>query len=69
MMKKVKLNAVQKVKLAMGKRLPKLSMEYPKLNKGFEALPSDVQDKIMKRKKKKPALAKKKVKLAMKKKK
>ena len=36
------LNAIQKVKLAMGKKLPKLSMEYPKLNEGFEQLPENV---------------------------
>jgi|TARA_R100000482_G_scaffold26469_4_gene8215 hypothetical protein len=44
------LNAIQKVKLAMGKKLPKLSMEYPKLNKGFEALPVKAQENIMKNK-------------------
>jgi hypothetical protein len=49
-MKKTMLNAVQKVKMAMGKKMPKLSMEYPKMNKGFDSLPSDVQNKIMKKK-------------------
>ena len=77
-MKKTMLNAVQKVKMAMGKKMPKLSMEYPKLNEGFEALPEKVQKKIMKGKKPKMAMAKKKpkmmgmkkkVKMAMKKKK
>ena len=55
-MKKTMLNAVQKVKMAMGKKMPKLSMEYPKMNKGFDSLPSDVQNKMMK---KKPKMAKK----------
>jgi|TARA_A200000159_G_C7231707_1_gene300544 hypothetical protein len=49
-MKKTMLNAVQKVKMAMGKKMPKLSMEYPKMNKGFDSLPSDVQNNIMKKK-------------------
>ena len=72
-----KLNAVQKVKMAMGKKLPKLSMEYPKLNPGFDALPSSVQKKMMKGKNPKlmgPGLGQKKgkrkdPKLAMRKKK
>lgn len=55
-MKKTMLNAVQKVKMAMGKKMPKLSMEYPKMNKGFDSLPSDVQNNIMK---KKPKVTKK----------
>ena len=54
------LNAIQKVKLAMGKKFPKLSMEYPKLNKGFEALPVKAQENIMKNKKAKLATRKKK---------
>ena len=64
------LNAIQKVKLAMGKTLPKLSMEYPKLNSGFDALPVKAQENIMKNKKAKLAMAKeKKAKLATRKKK
>ena len=54
------LNAIQKVKLAMGKKLPKLSMEYPKLNEGFVALPVKAQENIMKNKKTKLATRKKK---------
>lgn len=68
-MRKTMLNAVQKVKMAMGKKMPKLSMEYPKLNEGFEALPEKVQKKMMKGKKPKMAMAKKKAKMAMAKKK
>ena len=62
-MRKTMLNAVQKVKMAMGKKMPKLSMEYPKLNEGFEALPEKVQKKMMKGKKPKMAMAKKKPKM------
>ena len=62
-MRKTMLNAVQKVKMAMGKKMPKLSMEYPKLNEGFEALPEKVQKKMMKGKKPKMAMAKKKAKM------
>ena len=69
MMRPPMLNAIQKVKLAMGKKLPKLSMEYPKLNEGFDKLPPEVQKKIMKGKKPKMAMAKKKAKMAMAKKK
>ena len=52
------LNAIQKVKMAMGKKKPKLSMRKPKLNPGFDALPSSVQKKMMK--KAKMAMRKKK---------
>lgn len=50
------LNAVQK---------PKMSIKKPKLNKGFDSLPKDVQNKIMKKKpkmsiKKKPMMIAKK---------
>lgn len=48
-MKKTMLSAVQKVKMAMGKKLPKLSK--PSLNAGFEKLPESVQKKMMKGKK------------------
>ncbi len=49
MNKKPMLNAVQKPKMAY--------MKKPKLNKGFDSLPKDVQNKIMK---KKPKMAMKK---------
>ena len=82
-MKKTMLNAVQKVKMAMGKKMPKLSMEYPKLKGGFGSLsvkagidnnPNPTQaDRIagatMKKRKPKMAMAKKKAKMAMAKKK
>ena len=57
-MRKPMLNAIQKVKIAMGKKKPKLSMRKPKLNPGFDALPSSVQKKMMK--KAKMAMRKKK---------
>ena len=56
--KKTMLSAVQKVKMAMGKMLPKLSK--PSLNAGFEKLPESVQNKMMKGKKPKMATATKK---------
>ena len=82
-MRKTMLNAVQKVKMAMGKKMPKLSMEYPKLKGGFGSLsvkagidnnPNPTQaDRIagatMKKRKPKMAMAKKKPKMAMAKKK
>jgi len=82
-MRKTMLNAVQKVKMAMGKKMPKLSMEYPKLKGGFGSLsvkagidnnPNPTQaDRIagatMKKRKPKMAMAKKKAKMAMAKKK
>ncbi len=82
-MRKPMLNAVQKVKMAMGKKMPKLSMEYPKLKGGFGSLsvkagidnnPNPTQaDRIagatMKKRKPKMAMAKKKAKMAMAKKK
>ena len=58
-MKKTMLSAVQKVKMAMGKKLPKLSK--PSLNAGFEKLPESVQKKMMKGKKPKMATNKKEV--------
>lgn len=61
-MRKPMLNAVQKVKIAMAKKKPKLSMRKPKLNPGFDALPSSVQKKMMKGKKPK-MMGMKKVKL------
>ncbi len=46
------LNAIQKVKKAMGRKNPKLSqMRKAKLNEGFKKLPEKVQKKIMKGKK------------------
>jgi hypothetical protein len=56
--KKTMLSAVQKVKMAMGKMLPKLSK--PSLNAGFEKLPESVQNKMMKVKKAKMVTATKK---------
>jgi hypothetical protein len=56
--KNTMLSAVQKVKMAMGKMLPKLSK--PSLNAGFEKLPESVQKKMMKGKKPKMAMARKK---------
>jgi len=55
--KKTMLSAVQKVKMAMGKMLPKLSK--PSLNAGFEKLPESVQNKMMKGKKPKMMKGKK----------
>ena len=60
MNKKPMLNAVQKPKMAY--------MKKPKLNKGFDSLPKDVQNKIMKKKpkmaiKKKPMMMGKKKKI------
>ena len=46
------LNAIQKVKKAMGRKNPKLSqMRKAKLNEGFEKLPEKVQKQMLKGKK------------------
>ena len=74
-MKKPMLNAIQKVKMSMA-----MKSKNPKMNPGFDSLPKEVQNKIMKKKAKlsmkkkpkmamkKPALMGKKPKMAMKKK-
>ena len=66
-MKKPMLNAIQKVKMSMA-----MKSKNPKMNPGFDSLPKEVQNKIMKKKaklsmKKKPMMAMKKPKAAMKK--
>ena len=66
-MKKPMLNAIQKVKMSMA-----MKSKNPKMNPGFDSLPKEVQNKIMKKKaklsmKKKPKMAMKKPKVGMKK--
>ena len=63
MMKKPMLNAIQKVKMSMA-----MKSKNPKMNPGFDSLPKEVQNKIMKKKaklsmKKKPKMAMKKPKM------
>ena len=43
-MKKPMLNAIQKVKMSMA-----MKSKNPKMNPGFDSLPKEVQDKIMKK--------------------
>lgn len=62
-MKKPMLNAIQKVKMSMA-----MKSKNPKMNPGFDSLPKEVQNKIMKKKaklsmKKKPKMAMKKPKM------
>ena len=44
-MKKPMLNAIQKVKMSMA-----MKSKNPKMNPGFDSLPKEVQNKIMKKK-------------------
>tara|TARA_R100000278_G_scaffold107248_1_gene83958 strand:- start:755 stop:1063 length:309 start_codon:yes stop_codon:yes gene_type:complete len=76
-MRKPMLNAIQKVKMAMAKKKPKLSTRKPKFNAKLKAAAAEgkldsnpnFKAAVMKGKKPKMAMAKKKAKMAMAKKK